>query len=56
MAAASRANVPATHVGRTGGRAIRIAIDEQVVVDLGVSEAEARWTAVLANWLDGQAA
>ncbi len=56
VAAASRANVPATRVGRTGGRAIRIAIDEQVVVDLGLSEAEARWTAVLSNWLDGQAA
>jgi phosphoribosylformylglycinamidine synthase len=56
VGAASRANVPATRVGHTGGRAIRIAIDEQVVVDLGVSEAEARWTAVLSNWLDGQAA
>jgi len=56
VAAASRANVPATRVGRTGGRAIRITIDEQVVVDLGLSEAEARWTAVLSNWLDGQAA
>jgi len=56
VAAASRANVPATRVGHTGGRVIRIAIDEQVVVDLGVSEAEARWTAVLSNWLDGQAA
>ena len=55
-AAAARAGVPATPIGRTGGHAIRIAVDGQAVVDIGVSEAEARWSAVLSNWLDGQAA
>jgi phosphoribosylformylglycinamidine synthase len=55
-AAAGRAGVPATPIGRTGGHAIRIAVDGQVVVDVAVSEAEARWSAVLSHWLDGQAA
>jgi phosphoribosylformylglycinamidine synthase len=54
--AAARAGVPAMPIGRTGGHTIRIAVDGQVVVDVGVSEAEARWSAVLSNWLDGQAA
>ena len=56
LAAAARANVPAAQVGRTGGHTLRIAVDDQVVIDLGVAEAEARWSAVLSNWLDGQAA
>jgi phosphoribosylformylglycinamidine synthase subunit PurL len=56
LGAASRAGVPATRIGRTGGRTMRISIDGQVAVDLAVSDAEARWKAVLANWLDGQAA
>jgi phosphoribosylformylglycinamidine synthase subunit PurL len=56
LSAAARADVPAARIGRTGGHAVRIAVDDQVVIDLGVSEAEARWNAVLSNWLDGQAA
>jgi phosphoribosylformylglycinamidine synthase subunit PurL len=56
LSAAARANVPAARIGRTGGHAIRIAVDDQAIVDLGVSDAEARWSAVLSNWLDGQAA
>ena len=56
LAAAARANVPAARVGRTGGHTLRIAVDDEVAIDLGVSEAEARWSAVLSNWLDGQAA
>jgi hypothetical protein len=31
-------------------------VDGQVTIDLAVSEAEARWSASLANWLDGRAA
>jgi phosphoribosylformylglycinamidine synthase len=56
LSAAARADVPAARIGRTGGHAVRIAVDDHVVIDLGVSEAEARWNAVLSNWLDGQAA
>jgi phosphoribosylformylglycinamidine synthase len=56
VAAAARAGVPATPIGRTGGHAIRIAVDGQFVVDVAVSEAEARWSAVLSHWLDGRAA
>jgi phosphoribosylformylglycinamidine synthase len=56
LAAAARAGVPAARIGRTGGHAIRIAVDDVVVVDVGVSEAEARWSAVLSHWLDGRAA
>jgi phosphoribosylformylglycinamidine synthase len=55
-AAAARAGVPALSIGRTGGHLIRISVDGQVVVDVGVSDAEARWSAVLSHWLDGQAA
>ncbi len=54
--AARAAGVPAARIGRTGGRMIRVAVDGQVAIDLSVSEAEARWTASLANWLDGRAA
>jgi phosphoribosylformylglycinamidine synthase len=56
IAAATRAGVPAARIGRTGGHAIQIAVDDVVVVDVSVSDAEARWSAVLANWLDGRAA
>ena len=54
--AARAAGVPAARIGQTGGRVIRISVDGQVAVDLAVSEAEARWGASLANWLDGRAA
>jgi len=54
--AARAAGVPAARIGRTGGRAIRLSVDGEVVIDLAVSEAEARWSASLANWLDGRAA
>jgi phosphoribosylformylglycinamidine synthase len=56
LEAARAAGVPAVKVGRTGGRTIRISVDGQVTIDLAVSEAEARWSASLANWLDGRAA
>ena len=56
LGAAVRAGVPAARIGRTGGRTIQIAIDGQVAVDVAVSDAEARWKAVLSHWLDGQAA
>ena len=56
LEAARAAGVPAAKIGRTGGRTIRISVDGQVTIDLAVSEAEARWSASLANWLDGRAA
>jgi phosphoribosylformylglycinamidine synthase len=56
LEAARAAGVPAARIGRTGGRMIRVTVDGQVAIDLSVSEAEARWTASLANWLDGRAA
>ena len=40
----SAAGVPAARIGRTGGRAIRIAVDGQVAIDCAVAEAEARWS------------
>jgi phosphoribosylformylglycinamidine synthase II len=54
--AANAAGVPAHHIGRTGGSSLVIAVDGQVAIDCAVSEAEARWSACLSNWLDGRAA
>jgi phosphoribosylformylglycinamidine synthase len=56
MAAARAVGVPAARIGRTGGTSVRIDVDGHVAIDCVVSEAEARWSASLANWLDGRAA
>jgi phosphoribosylformylglycinamidine synthase subunit PurL len=56
LAAAGAAGVPAAHIGQTTGSAIRIKVDGAIAIDCAVHEAEARWAACLANWLDGQAA
>jgi phosphoribosylformylglycinamidine synthase len=56
LAAARAAGIPAACVGRTGGTSVRIEVDGHVAIDCLVSEAEARWSASLANWLDGRAA
>ncbi len=56
LAAARAAGVPAAKVGQTGGRSIRISVDGVVEIECAVAEAEARWSASLANWLDGRAA
>ncbi len=56
LAAARAAGVPAATVGQTGGRSIRISVNGVVEIECAVAEAEARWSASLANWLDGQAA
>jgi phosphoribosylformylglycinamidine synthase len=53
---AKAAGVPAQRIGRTGGRAIRVTVDGAVAIEIAVPEAEARWSASLANWLDGRAA
>jgi phosphoribosylformylglycinamidine synthase II len=53
---AHAAGLPAARIGRTGGSAIRIAIDGEIAVDCSVGEAEARWSGALAKWLDGRAA
>jgi phosphoribosylformylglycinamidine synthase len=56
LVSARAAHVPAKEVGTTGGSSIRISIDSSVAIDVPVLEAEARWSASLANWMDGQAA
>ncbi len=56
LAAAAAAGVAALRIGRTGGAAIRIAVDGAVALDLPVAEAEARWAGSLHAWLDGRAA
>ncbi len=56
LAAARDAGVPAATIGRTGGTAIRVTVDDAKVIECPVMEAEARWRAALANWLDGRAA
>jgi phosphoribosylformylglycinamidine synthase len=53
LAAAMAAGVPAAHVGRTGGAAIRISVDNRVVIECLVSEAEERWATALARRLQG---
>ena len=53
LAAARQAGVPATRIGRTGGAAIRIAVDHHIAIDCAVAEAEARWASSLADWLAG---
>jgi phosphoribosylformylglycinamidine synthase II len=50
------AGLPAARIGRTGGSAIRIAVDGEIAIDCSVGEAEARWSGALAKWLDGRAA
>ncbi len=55
MAAASGAGVPAARIGRTGGTAIRIAVDGRVEIDCALAEAEARWGDSLAAQLIGAA-
>jgi phosphoribosylformylglycinamidine synthase len=56
LAAAKLAGVPAAVIGRTGDRAIRIAVDGTKVIECSVLEAEARWSAALGNWLDSRVA
>jgi phosphoribosylformylglycinamidine synthase II len=52
LGAARAAGVAAERIGRTGGHTIRIAVDGDVVIDCAVSEAEARWTSGLTNWME----
>jgi len=53
---AHAAGLPAARIGRTGGSAIRIAVDGEIAIDCSVGEAEARWSGALAKALDGRAA
>jgi phosphoribosylformylglycinamidine synthase len=50
------AGVPATEIGTTGESSVRVSVDGVVAIDVPVLEAEARWSASLANWMDGRAA
>jgi phosphoribosylformylglycinamidine synthase len=56
LAAARSAGVPAAAIGKTGGAAIRVAVDDTRVIDCSVLEAEARWRAALPNWLESRVA
>jgi phosphoribosylformylglycinamidine synthase len=56
LESAHKAGLSAARIGKTGGSALRIAVDGQVAIDCSVTEAQARWDACLANWLDGRAA
>jgi phosphoribosylformylglycinamidine synthase len=56
LAASREAGVPAAAIGRTGGRRVQISVEGRLAIDAAVLEAEARWSAALANWLDGRAA
>jgi phosphoribosylformylglycinamidine synthase len=54
--AAKTAGVSAARIGRTGGSAIRIAVDSEIVIDCAVADAEARWSTALGASLEGRAA
>jgi len=56
LEAAHAAGVPARKIGRTGGSAIRIAVDDRPALECGVAEAEARWSSALSKLLEGRAA
>ena len=50
------AGVPARRIGLTGGAAIRIVVHGAPAIDCSLGEAEARWNAALAQWIEGRAA
>ena len=54
--AARKAGVPAAVIGRTGGPAIRITVDQGAAIDSPVAVAEQRWVSSLSGRLAGQAA
>jgi phosphoribosylformylglycinamidine synthase len=56
LARASAANVPARVIGRTGGAHLRVAIDDRVVVDLAVADAERVWSSVIEGFFAKQVA
>jgi phosphoribosylformylglycinamidine synthase len=56
LATAAEAGVPAQRIGRSGGTSLRISVDDEVVIDAGVSDLERRWRGAIARWLDGRAA
>jgi len=53
---AASAGIPAIRVGRSGGTAIRVHVDGDLVIDCPVADAEAVWATSLAGWMDGSAA
>jgi len=50
LAHAAAAGVPARLVGQTGGRALRIAVEREMIVDLPIDEAERAWDAALEHY------
>jgi phosphoribosylformylglycinamidine (FGAM) synthase-like enzyme len=47
---AAAGNVPARVIGRTGGDALRIAIDGQLAIEIAVDEAERAWTSAIEHY------
>jgi len=50
LAHAAAAGVPARLVGQTGGRALRIAVEREMIIDLPIDEAERAWDAALEHY------
>ena len=50
LARAASGNVPARVIGRTGGSALRIAVDGRVAIHVSVDEAERAWTSALEHY------
>jgi phosphoribosylformylglycinamidine synthase len=56
LAAASKLGVPARAIGRTGGNRLRISVDDVVVINVPLAEAQAQWRDGLARWFARPAA
>ena len=53
---AAEAGVPATIVGRVGGRRIRVAVAGRGEIDASLSEAERQWSCAIGNYFESQRA
>ncbi len=56
MARARTAGVPAWHIGRTGGKRVRISIEQAGALDVALTEAESLWATALERALARRAA
>jgi phosphoribosylformylglycinamidine synthase len=56
LLAARRHGVPAARIGRTGGGALRIAVDGVLAIDVRIADAEVQWSTGLARWFARPAA
>jgi phosphoribosylformylglycinamidine synthase len=53
---AAAGNVPARAIGRTGGHRLRVTVDDQVVVDVSMKDAERAWSAALERYFSRRVA